>query len=57
MSETALGRFLREDAGCIRWRAGKFRGWQFPPLSDLRAVWEKKFGNWKWDEPGPKDWE
>jgi hypothetical protein len=41
----------------VRWRTGKFRGWQFPPLSDLRGIWEKKFGNWKWDEPGPKEWE
>jgi hypothetical protein len=56
MSDTAFGRFLRKN-GCVSWRTAGIRGWQFPPLNEMRASWEKRFGGWKWDELGLKDWQ
>ncbi len=56
ITKTKFGIFLRKEAGCISWSSGKVRGWQFPPLRDSRAAWEKKFGKWNWEEP-IKEWE
>ena len=56
LSDNAFGRFLRKN-GCRRWRTATTKGWQFPPLNEMRGAWEKKFGGWKWYEPGLKDWQ
>jgi hypothetical protein len=24
--------------------------WEFPPLKEARAAWERRMGVWKWDE-------
>jgi hypothetical protein len=57
-SDAALGRFLKqwgfenhkEQRGRVGWR-----GWRFPALLDLRALWTKKFGGWRFD--GPTEWD
>jgi hypothetical protein len=57
MSETSFGNWLRKDWGCRKWRTANLRGWQFPPLPEMRAAWENKFGGWPWDEPELKEWQ
>ena len=55
MSETAFGLFLRKN-GCTKWRISVARGWEFPPLHEMRARWEKNFGRWEWEEEF-RDWQ
>jgi hypothetical protein len=69
-TEESIATFLYGEMGFIsdlspqgnRFRAGGGgpRGWEFPPLLDLRERWETKFGgHWPWHEdldawqPGP----
>jgi hypothetical protein len=61
LSDKAMGTFLRKH-GCIKRKepccgAGELRGWRFPPLTDMRAEWSRKFGGWPWDDPKQQDWE
>lgn len=46
-----LGRALKV-IGCEAWLDPKSRqrGWQFPPLADVRATWDAKHGQRTWDE-------
>jgi hypothetical protein len=55
-SDTMLGRELRKR-GCVPFKLqGSIRGWQFPPLSDLRREWDRKMkaSRHRWD--GGNDW-
>jgi len=56
VSEIAFGNFLR-DNGCVKWRSATAKGRQFPPLQEMRAAWEKRFGGWKWEEPELAEWQ
>lgn len=38
--------------GVQRWSDGGRRGWEFPPLRDLRATWEERYGPRDWEPPG-----
>lgn len=54
MSDQKLSAALK-DWGCARYTSGRVRGWKFPPLSEMRAAWNKRFGPREWSEP--TDWE
>lgn len=42
--------FLRE-AGAVEVILDGKRCWQFPPLAECRAEFERKHGPWKWENP------
>jgi hypothetical protein len=47
-------KFLK-DMKCKHWRSAGERGWEFPPLVEARASWEKRFrSKWPWDEDVPE---
>jgi|GEM_PF-6938710 len=53
-SDHALGRELGKW-DCKRWKSGSERGWTFPPLGEMRAAWERRFGDCDWSE-GEAEW-
>lgn len=55
-SDTKLGLVLR-TAGCTNQHRRGSRGWQFPPLADLRAVWDAKLGSQDWSSGLNTTWE
>jgi hypothetical protein len=54
-SEHKLGECLRKW-GCTRVRNSEHRLWQFPPLAEMRAIWEAKNAGWPWHDPDLKEW-
>lgn len=42
--------------GCTRRRWDHARGWTFPPLGELRAAWDAKYGPHEWPEGTGPDW-
>lgn len=50
-SDQRLGKVLCEEWGCERRRnrLGQ-RGWAFPPLADMRARWDERYGPRRWDK-------
>ena len=55
VSDTALGTFLGAH-GCFHAWPAQRRGWRFPPLSDCRDAWCKRFPHTVWAELSPADW-
>jgi hypothetical protein len=55
LSEKAMGDFLRRR-GCQSNRTNKVRGWQFLPLGQMRAEWDKRYGRRVWENPDQQDW-
>jgi hypothetical protein len=55
-SDHALGRFL-SDRKCISQWVKRRRGWEFPPLAELRAEWTSRFPGWAWRSPDLEEWE
>jgi hypothetical protein len=55
-SDHQLGAFLREHGCDNTKKILRRRGWTFPPLSECRAEWEKRFSGWQWREPDLLDW-
>jgi len=60
LSDKAMGDFLRKH-GCTSCKVGRhygeeFRGWRFPPLTQMRADWSKRYGGWSWDDPEQQHW-
>jgi hypothetical protein len=51
-----LGAFLRDEAGCEKYRTAAANGWAFPPLVDCRKAWERRYGPQKWDCPDIVEW-
>lgn len=47
---------LKKDWGCTRWRSSAHRGIAFPPLADLRKMFDKRHGAQQWSEPD-SDWQ
>lgn len=47
---------LRADYGCQSWRSSRFRGWQFPPLLDCRALFEARYPDHQWQYPDIEEW-
>jgi hypothetical protein len=56
-SDHMLGRYLA-DQGCDNTKKVlRKRGWVFPPLSECRKCWERRFPGWKWRNPNLTDWQ
>jgi len=56
VSDTALGRYLR-DHGCVNVSPMRARrGWRFPLLSVCRDQWVARFPHTVWADPSPADW-
>jgi hypothetical protein len=55
LSDKAMGDFLRRQ-GCMSDRSSQSRGWKFPPLAQMRAAWERKYGPQSWDDPDQENW-
>lgn len=49
-SAQKLGVLLKEW-GCTHHHTGRARGWAFPPLTEMRARWDVRFGERAWPEP------
>jgi hypothetical protein len=47
-SSIVVAKSLKDDWGCKTWKSGYRRGIEFPPLSDLRNLFDRKHG--------PQDW-
>ena len=54
-SDHRLGHFLGE-MGCVSTKVLQRRGWAFPPLSECRAAWVKRYPNWVWRNPKIANW-
>jgi hypothetical protein len=52
-SQRIVGALTREW-GCKRWRETYRRGIQFPPLAELRDLFDRKHGKQEWS--GPSEW-
>ena len=55
LSGTALGRFL-SDMGCVKLHRSNGNAWRFPEIVKARAIWEKRFAGWRWEQE-PKGWQ
>ena len=52
---------IASDGISARWAAPmewvlRRRGWMFPPLSECRAEWVKRYPDWTWRSSGPAEW-
>jgi hypothetical protein len=67
-TEESIAGFLYDEMGFepklspngnkYREPGGGKRGWQFPPLLELRERWETKFGgDWNWHDPEITEWQ
>jgi hypothetical protein len=56
ISEKSMAEFLKKR-GCSRDRTNIIRGWIFPPLPQMRAEWEKIYGERVWEAPELQDWQ
>src|SRR5262249_27446326 len=49
---------LSPEGNKFRIGGGGKRGWEFPPLLDLRERWETQFGGqWNWHSPEITEWQ
>jgi hypothetical protein len=55
LSDVELGTFLtdmeRIGVVCTKHRTSAANGWDFPPLAECRAAWEKRYGPTDWERP------
>ena len=53
LSDVGLRNFLTDEARigvvCTKYRTAFANGWSFPPLSECREAWSKRYGPTKWD--------
>jgi len=56
LDEQVLAAHLKQW-GCTPWRNNMRRGWDFPPLAECRALWERKFPAWRWQHPEMTEWQ
>jgi hypothetical protein len=56
LTDKAVGDFLRRQ-GCTPVRSNSARGWQFPPLAQIREAWMKRYDGRVWDSPEQQDWQ
>jgi len=54
-SDAAFGRYLSKRK-CTPWRPQRRRGWAFPPLSECRADWLKRFPGTVWRDQTLTEW-
>jgi hypothetical protein len=57
----AIGQYLgAKERGCKPIEKVQFHrrsGWEFPPLKEARAAWEKRYPGWPWRLPDKQDWD
>lgn len=51
-----LGRYLAKQKCSNVRKVMRRQGWTFPPLSQLRREWERKYPDWTWRNPDLTDW-
>jgi hypothetical protein len=56
LTDKALGDFLRRQR-CSAVRSKFARGWQFPPLKEMREAWSRRYDGRVWDAPEQQDWQ
>jgi Family of unknown function (DUF5906) len=60
ISDQKLVNFLK-NWGCISHKDRgvpiEVRGWIFLPLAQLRAMWERRYGGWEWENPELEEWQ
>jgi hypothetical protein len=56
LNKRVIAKYLR-DQGCVQHRTSMARGWKFPPLSELRAKWERRYPGWRWELSDVKEWQ
>ena len=53
LSDVGLRNFLTDEESigviCTKYRSASANGWSFPPLSECREAWSKRYGPTKWD--------
>jgi hypothetical protein len=58
MQGQKIRKALIDDYGCKPFSRDGDRGLDFPPLAELRAIFEQRIGHRvTWDNPGMVDWE
>jgi Mesyanzhinovviridae DNA primase len=56
-SPIVIGNKLKKDWSCQPWKSGNERGIKFPPLSELRALFDRRHGKQEWPElKDGEDW-
>jgi hypothetical protein len=56
--EMRFARGLAPEGNRFRGAKGGARGWEFPPLLELRERWETLFGGqWDWHSPDIDEWQ
>jgi hypothetical protein len=55
-SSIVVAKALKDDWACKTWKSGYRRGIEFPPLMELRALFDRKHGPQDWPA-GVSDWE
>jgi hypothetical protein len=50
LGKMKLSTYLTEQWGCTK-HGGDERGYNFPPLAEMRSIWEKRFGKREWSSP------
>lgn len=57
VDDQVLANHLKTVWGCEPWRNSTKRGWEFLPLAQCRAAWEKRYPGWQWRHPEVTDWQ
>ena len=56
-SDHLLGDILKKHGCSNAKKVMRRRGWEFPPLLELRAAWERRFPGWRWGDPELREWQ
>jgi hypothetical protein len=60
LTEVGLRNFLIDEESigttCTKYRANIGNGWTFPPLTEAREAWSRRYGPVKWDNAEVLDW-
>lgn len=56
MTETELVQKLKNEWSCTAKSNGAKRGWVFPPLDEMRRMWEKRYKGHEWLDPTLTEW-
>ena len=57
VDDQVLANHLKKVWNCTPWRNSTKRGWEFPPLAQCRAEWEKRYPGWLWRHPDVTEWQ
>lgn len=56
-SDHQLGGYLKGNGCSNAKKVMRRRGWEFPPLAQLRAEWGRRYPGWRWDDPELENWQ